>query len=249
MRQILGIDVGGTKIAAGLVDKSFKVSKLAILPTSQADLLGQLGRLIADYDKFEAIGIGMPGQVWPDGTVARLPNVKGFKSLNLKKLLQKRFKVPVEVVNDAKAFALAEALAGSGKRFDSVAGMILGTGIGVGLVINKKIYPGKDGVAGEFDHITLLDGKAIGDHRRKAGMFDHAIETKQYLKMLLGMIILSFNPDIVFLGGAWSRLPGMEKLANELSTNVGGYVNKTPVKVSKLKFAGIIGAALPLLRR
>jgi glucokinase len=246
MKKVLGIDVGGTKIAAGLVDRNFRVSQVSIMPTSQTDLLGQLERLIMDYNAFDAIGLGMPGQVLHSGEVVKLGNVP-WKSLNLKTRLEKKFKIPVSVVNDSKAFALAEAVVGSCKKYDSIAGVILGTGIGVGLISNKKIYFGKDGVAGELEHVVLLDGKMLRDHKRAAGKFNSALAAKKYLKTLLDMIVLSLNPEVIVLGGAWSGLPGMKKLANELATNSGGYQTKTLVKVSKLKHAGIIGAALPLL--
>ncbi len=249
MKQILGIDVGGTKIAAGLIDKSFRVTKLAVLSTSQTDLVKQLVNLIRSYESFSAIGLGMPGQVLANGMITRLPNVNNFKSINFKKILEDKFKVPVNILNDAKAFALAEASIGVGRAYKTVAGVILGTGIGVGIIMDKKIYFGKDGIAGEYEHTVLLDSKMFRDHRHSTGTFKQAANTNKYLKTLLDMIVLSFNPDIIILGGAWSKLSGMEKLANQLTKNVGNYINKTPVKISKLKYAGIIGAALPLLKK
>lgn len=249
MKYILGIDVGGTKIASGLVDENLKLMDVTALPTSQTDLLGQLFDLIDTYDKFEAIGLGMPGQVLSEGKVTRLPNVKNFKSANIKQILQKRFKFEINVLNDAKAFALAEAVVGVGKDLGVLAGVILGTGIGVGLVSDKRIYFGKDGIAGELEHIMLPDGKMLRDHRHDAGQFKTAADTGKYLKTLLDMIVLSWNPDIIVLGGAWSKLSGMNALANGLAANAGGFKNKTPVKISQLKNAGIIGAALSVLNQ
>ncbi|MEO8065878.1 MAG: ROK family protein [Candidatus Doudnabacteria bacterium] len=248
MKYILGIDVGGTKIASGLVDKNYKVSKVSIVPTSQTDLIGQLQRLIAGYQGFIAIGLGLPGPVMPDGTVTRLPNLKAFKKANVGKILEKKFKVPVHVMNDAKAFALSEAVLGAGSNFKVVCGVILGTGIGVGIVINKQIYRGKDGVAGEMEHITLLDGRMIRYYRKMVKSFDQVSQAQKFLRTILSIIVLSFNPDIIILGGGWSKLNGMERLANQLTKNVGDYETSTPVKISKLKHAGIIGAALPLLK-
>ncbi len=247
-KYILGIDVGGTKIAAGLVDKNHKVSKVAILPTSQTDLTKQLVGLIESYGKFDAIALAVPGQVLQNGQVTRLPNIQNFQPTNFKRLIEKKFRVPAQVLNDAKAFALAEALVGSGKNFKVVAGVILGTGVGVGIVINGKIYFGKDSLAGELEHVTLLDGKMFRYHRHQAGKFKNAYDSRKYLKTLFSMLILSFNPDLIVLSGGWSRLPGMKKVANEAASNVGGYKNTTPVKISKIKFPGIIGAVLGLKR-
>lgn len=249
MKYVLGIDVGGTKIAAGLVDKNLKLNKVAILPTSQTDLVGQLIRLIEDYSDFEAIGLAVPGQVQSSGMVTRLPNVQNFRAVNLRTLLEKKFKVPVTVLNDAKSFAFAEAMVGLGKNSKTIAGVILGTGVGVGIVIDGQIYYGKDGIAGEFERVSLLDGKMFRNYRHEAGIFKKASESKKFLRMLFGMIVLSFNPDLIVLGGSWSKLSGMEKLANELTQNVGGYINKTQVKVSKLKHAGVLGAALLALKK
>jgi len=249
MKYILGVDVGGTKIASGLVDENLKVTDIRTAPTSQTDLVTQLINLIGSYDKFEAIGIGMPGQVLKDGTVTRLPNVENFEPVNLKRVLQEQFKFEVNVINDAKAFALAEAVAGAGQDGDIVAGVILGTGIGVGLVSNKRVYSGKDGIAGELEHIELLDGKMFRDQRHAAGQFKTAEDAKKYLKTLLDIVVISWNPDVIVLGGAWSKLPGLVELANQLTVDVGGYNNSTPVKLSELENAGVIGAALGVLNQ
>lgn len=249
MKYILGIDVGGTKIVAGLVDHKYKVTQVSQMPTSQTDLVGQLIRLIESYDDFDAIGLGLPGQVLRWGIVTKLGNIQNWEALNVKKLLERKFKVSVNVMNDTKAFALAEATIGLGKDFETVAGIILGTGIGVGIVIDKKIYFGKDGLAGEFEHISLLDGKMIRHHRRMIKSFDRISQSRKFLRTILSITVLSFNPDLIVLGGGWSKLAGTEKLANELTKDVGGYKNITPVKISKLKHAGIIGAVLPLLKK
>jgi glucokinase len=246
MKYILGIDVGGTKISSGLVDKQNQVSQYKIRPTSQRDLLGQLASLVAEYQGFVGIGIGVPGQVLYSGMVTHLPNV-AWRPTNLRVFLNRRFRVPVNVMNDAKAFTLAEAVAGSGKKFKSVVGITMGTGIGVGFIKDGKMYFGKDGIAGEFDHVVLPDGKIIRKIKQRLGKFRNAQSAKNFLQSLLSMTVLSFNPEVIILGGAWSQLTGMARTANRLTTNLGGFVTKTPVKISKLKYAGIIGAALPLL--
>lgn len=244
MKYVLGIDVGGTKIASALVENGLKLKNLQVVATSQTDLIRQLIELIKNQKDFDAIGLAVPGPVLADGTVVRLPNIANFERVNLKNLLEEQFKVPVAIVNDAKAFAFAEASVGQAQNNKVVAGAILGTGVGVGLVVDKNIYFGKDGVAGELEHVTLLDGALFRTKRHQAGEFKTASEAKPYLKTLFDMIVLSFNPDIIVLGGGWSTLPGMEELANELTHNVGDYENQTLVKVSKLKYPGLIGAAL-----
>ncbi len=248
MKYILGIDVGGTKIAAGLVDSKFRISSIKVQTTSKDNLLGQLNELIGSYGKVAGIGLGMPGPVTKNGLVIKLPNLPDFKSVNLKKHLEAKYKVPVSILNDAKAFALAESKAGTARGYSSMAGVILGTGIGVGIIIDGKIHLGKDGIAGEYEHVNMLDGRMLELHRKKAGEFQSATDAKKYLKTLLDMIVLSINPEVIVLGGGWSNLPGMQALANQLTKNAGGYRSSTPVVVSGLKYAGIIGAAIPVLK-
>jgi predicted NBD/HSP70 family sugar kinase len=243
MKKILGIDVGGTKIASAMIETGLELKNLNVASTSQIDLVRQIRELIKEHS-FDAIGLAMPGQVLPDGTVVRLPNIAHFQRTNLKNLFEQEFKVPVSVVNDAKAFAFAESKVGQAQNNNNVAGVILGTGIGVGFVVNQKIYSGKDGVAGEFEHVRLLDGRLIRDLRHAAGRFSSAKEAGVYLETLLDMVVLSFNPDVIILGGGWNDLPGMEDLANKITTNVGDYENRTPVKISKMKYPSLIGAAL-----
>lgn len=245
MKQILGIDVGGTKIAAGLVDRDFKVRKVAVLPTSHKDLVGQLERLIRDYEGFDGIGLALPGQVLPNGTVRVLANIKSFKSTNLRKVLEKKFKVPVCVINDAKAFALAEALIGSGKDFQTVAGIILGTGIGVGVVMDKKVYFGADGLAGEIGQFPMPDGKVLEKYVKEAGRFVTGVDAAKYLKLLISYLVLSFNPETIVLGGGWSKIPRLDEAVKDALKKL-TYPTKTKVFVSKMRHAGIIGAVLAL---
>ncbi|OGE82407.1 MAG: hypothetical protein A3B10_02940 [Candidatus Doudnabacteria bacterium RIFCSPLOWO2_01_FULL_44_21] len=249
MKQILGIDVGGTKIAAGLVDKSFRVSKIKVLRTSQTDLISQLRDLVLSYHNFDAIGIGVPGQVLSSGLVVHLPNIQHLKLVNLKQVFQKKFCVPVNVMNDAKAFALAEAILGSGKKFNIVVGVILGTGIGVGIVMNKKIYFGANSIAGEMGHFVIPNGKTFEQYVKRAGNFKNARYARKYLELLLYFITRSFDPEIIIVGGGWSRLKGMQQLFDELIRNNQRFQIKTLVKISQLKHAGIIGAVLPLFRK
>lgn len=248
MKPILGIDVGGTKIAVGLVDEKLKISQLQIVPTSQKGLAGQLKQIVSGFKGFSSIGLAMPGQVLPSGQVLKLPNIPGFKTKDIKKVLSKAFKVPVHVMNDAKAFALAEAVAGGGKGKHVVAGVILGTGVGVGVILNGQVYLGKDGLAGELEHIFLPDGKMLRYHRKAAGVLRKKEDAKKILMTLITSVVLSFNPDVIVLGGGWSKLAGMEKLVANLAKNAGGYQTTTAVRVSRLVHPGVIGAALPLLR-
>jgi glucokinase len=241
---ILGIDIGGTKIATGLVDFRGKVTQFYQEPTQKKAILTQLNGIIGRYPHFSAIGIGFPGRVLPSGRVVHMANIPNFKSTNIKAMLEEKFKVPVTVDNDAKNFALAEATIGAGKHSNSVAGVTLGTGIGVGIVIGRKVYYGKNFLAGELGHTLMLDGKSFEQHVKQAGRFRNARQAQKYLLTLLSMIVRSFDPDVIVFGGGWSKLAGMETVLKGLLKNIHKTPVKTKVKVSRLSHAGIIGAAL-----
>lgn len=247
MSKILGIDVGGTKIALGLVDRRFKLSKTMVVSTSQTNMLSQLIGLIKGYSGFSGIALAVPGPVLSGGLVRRFPNIKNFKPTNIKLFFKRKFKVPVKVVNDAKALALAEASLGAGRKFRTVAGVILGTGIGVGFVNHKKIYFGTNSLAGELGHILLPDGQVFEQYVRNAGKFKNAKQAGKFLRLLLSLIVRSVDPEIVVFGGGWSKLPGME---HELKLQLAKIYHsplKTVIKISKLKYAGILGAVLAFL--
>jgi predicted NBD/HSP70 family sugar kinase len=248
MKYVLGIDVGGSKIAAGLVDRQGRVSQCLVFKTSKNNLADQLTGIVLNFKGFTKVGIGMPGQINSAGKVIHLANIPKFRQVNFKKLLEQRTNKKIFLENDAKCFAYAEAVKGAGRKYSSVAGLILGTGVGVGLVQGKRVYRGADGLAGEFGQFPMLDGKTLEKHVKSAGRFSNASEAQKYLSLLLAYITLSFNPEIIVLGGAWSKIRGMAKVSQKTLGNL-MYPNKTKVVVSKLAHAGVVGAALIALKK
>jgi fructokinase len=159
--HVVGVDVGGTKIEAILFDGK-KVLKKYRTPT-QADkpyktTLANIAKAIKEVRSKEtkAVGLSIAGYVHKD----LLYN--GPHSLREKpvvKDLQKLVKLPVVCENDANCFALAEATLGAGKEKQHVIGVIVGTGIGAGLILNGSIYRGAIGAAGEIGHSPLNDNE------------------------------------------------------------------------------------------
>lgn len=146
----LGIDMGGSNVKGGLVTPHGKIIKQFILPTPRSrrnkDIVFTVNKVVEYLINFQrpfGIGLGWPG-------TANVP----LKGKIMKKVLEKKFKLPVLLENDANCFALGEALLGKGKKYSIVLGITIGTGIGCGLVINKKIYRGK-GRASELGHTTF----------------------------------------------------------------------------------------------
>jgi glucokinase len=160
---IIGLDVGGTKIHAGLVTRQGKILKRAKILTQaskgRAAILKNIEAAVRGvwHKDVVAIGVGLAGSVdHKRGIFLQGPNLsRSFRSVPIAALLKKRFKVPVSADNDVHCFALGEARFGAGKRRASVVGITLGTGIGGGIVMDGKLYRGKGNTAGEVGHMVI----------------------------------------------------------------------------------------------
>jgi glucokinase len=166
-QMTIGIDIGGTKIAGGLLNARGRLAASVVVPTlaekgAQASLgqvLGLIGRLIRQAGgKHNVRGIGMcaPGPLNPrTGIVLTPPNLPGWRNVPLARMVMDRFGVPAMVENDANAAGLAEVLIGAAVRYRDIFYVTVSTGIGTGIIIDKKIYHGKNGVAGEGGHVVV----------------------------------------------------------------------------------------------
>ena len=166
----IGIDLGGTNIAMGLVDENlqlvYQVSEPTNLPKSPERLADDIHalavRMLADRGLTEAdvgcAGIGIPGTVnQAEGTVEYANNF-GFDNVPFVRLLQERFACPLLAANAAGAAAWGEYLAGCGKGVGSMVAMTLGTGVGGGIVLNGRLWSGCNAAAGEMGHMVIHTG-------------------------------------------------------------------------------------------
>ncbi len=166
-KLIVGIDIGGTKIAGGLVSAKGRLTKATKLPTKAAGgfnkSLGQVMKMIKQLiaqgggrDRIKGVGICAPGPLNPHtGLVINPPNLPGWENVELTRLVEKKFKLPARLENDANAAGLAEVLFGAAKGHRDVFYTTVSTGVGTGIIINKKIYHGKNGVAAEGGHVSI----------------------------------------------------------------------------------------------
>lgn len=166
---VLGIDVGGTNIRFGLVNPSGKIVFRSSLLTK--DVIKNKNRFInalihnciniISKNKLKrksliGIGVGLPGLInTHKGIIHFLPNIPGWKNVPLKKILQKKLRIPVFLENDANLIALGEWKFGAGCGVKNMICVTLGTGVGGGLILNNQLYRGEGFAAGELGHIPL----------------------------------------------------------------------------------------------
>lgn len=166
----VGIDLGGTKIAAGLVDGNGNIVSKLSMPTGRGrhytDIARDMAGLVfdvvrqggAEIGQVESIGIGSPGAAdCNEGTIIYCSSLN-FRNVPLKTELQKHIDLPVFLDNDANCAALAESMTGAAKQARHSITVTFGTGIGCGIIINGKLYGGFNHGAGEAGHMVIEIG-------------------------------------------------------------------------------------------
>jgi glucokinase len=162
---ILGVDIGGTKVAVGIVDRDGKILAQDRKPmiaggTAQAGLqavTGAIDFMLATVNgQVSSIGICAPGPLDPkSGIVLNPPNVPCWRNFPLSSEISAKYRVPVKIDNDANAAALAETRWGAARGFHYVFYGTIGTGIGAGIVFDGAIYHGNTGSAAEGGHVSI----------------------------------------------------------------------------------------------
>jgi glucokinase len=166
--SIIGVDVGGTKVAAGLVDRDGKILSQVRQPmVARGEPEAALKAVTAAIDslsseipeanpKFQGIGLCAPGPLDPQtGVVINPPNLPCWRNFPLAAKIAEIYRVPVKLDNDANAAALAETRWGAARGYRYVFYATIGTGIGTGIVLDGRIYHGYTGAAGEGGHMSI----------------------------------------------------------------------------------------------
>lgn len=163
MNNIIGLDIGGTFIKAGVIDSDANILQKYSINTNAEDgyetVLKSVVKLIKEINaKYEvdAIGIGVPGVVTDAGIVVDAPNFKNWVNIPILSDVKKNFNIPVFIDNDANTAAIAELEKGAGKNYNSFLYVTLGTGIGGAIIHNGQLFKGMNGGAGEIGH-TLIN--------------------------------------------------------------------------------------------
>jgi glucokinase-like ROK family protein len=165
----IGIDLGGTKIEILALDDQGRVLHRARVPTPAGDyestvdaMRGLVQEARQRFGPAASIGVGTPGAVSRRTGCIKNSNSACLNGRNLRQDLQTALGQPVQLANDANCFALSEATDGAGAGAPTVFGVILGTGVGGGLVVNGRIVDGPNGIGGEWGHNPLLLGDQKG---------------------------------------------------------------------------------------
>ncbi|HEX5574969.1 MAG TPA: ROK family protein [Gemmatimonadales bacterium] len=157
----IGIDLGGTKIEGiGLeADTLLAVRRRVATPRNYAGAIDAVTDLVAEIEREAgrrgSVGIGIPGVVTRAAGVVKNANSTWLNGRPLLADLEARLSRPIRVANDANCFTLSEAIDGAGRGFETVFGVILGTGVGGGIAIRQRIHEGPNQIAGEWGHNPL----------------------------------------------------------------------------------------------
>jgi glucokinase len=163
---LLGVDIGGTKVAAALVSSTGKVLysvRTEMVPRKTAEeglkpVFEAIDAVLADSRAkgIRAIGVSVPG--WVDsirGVLVGAPNIPCWRDFRLVREIERHYGLPVHAANDANAGALAESTWGAAAGCANVLYVTLGTGVGTGIVLQHRLYTGRTGAAGEGGHVTI----------------------------------------------------------------------------------------------
>ena len=163
MANKLGIDIGGTKIEAILINEQFQVIERKRVSTNRGEgydvIIDQISKLASELKEFgninSSVGICVPGKIDIQKGALKNSSIACLVDQPLQSDIEAALSLPILMENDANCFALAEAILGSAKDYRLVFGVVLGTGCGAGVVINKNIHRGPNHISGEWGHHVL----------------------------------------------------------------------------------------------
>jgi glucokinase len=228
----IGVDIGGTNIRAGIESGGSITWQSKTLLENKDSLpatLNQLMDLIRPFTKYpvKGIGIGVPSVVdVSKGIVYNVMNIPSWEEVALRDIVQKEFNLPVSVNNDVNCFILGEHRFGLARKYSSVIGMAIGTGLGSGIIIDNQLYAGKNCGAGEIGMLPYKDSilenyvcnrffedslgvDAFDAHEAALGGNARAIETWKEFGVHLGAVIkaimYTYDPEAIVLGGSIAK--------------------------------------------
>jgi glucokinase len=231
-KNIISVDLGGTNIRTGVVLNGHveDISNLKLADKNNLQkTLEQITQLIKskiDEHTF-GVAIGVPSVVdTQKGIVYDVTNIPSWKEVHLKKYLEKELKLPVLINNDVNCFVLGEHKHGAAKEHRSAVGLAIGTGLGAGIIINNQLYEGNNAGAGEIGMLPYLDhdleyycsgnffacfhntnGEKIFEEAKNnnSAAISAYHEFGKHVAQAVKYTILTYDPEIIVLGGAVSK--------------------------------------------
>jgi glucokinase len=270
---IIGIDIGGTNIRVGFVEnnKLERVESLEIKSNcTEKEMINDIISMIVKFDikKVEGIGVGVPSVVDVEkGIVYDVQNIPAWKEVHLKKIMEAEFNIPVYVNNDANCFTVGEKYFGSVKEYQNIVGLIIGTGLGAGIIINNYLYAGNNCGAGEFGMIPFKDKNYEYYCSGQYFPNEHGISGKELFARAFGgdsialdifskfgtnlgeaikMIMYAIDPQVIVFGGSVSKSFNFFKEEMWKSINSFAYsksISRLKIEISETNHIAILGAA------
>ena len=273
-KVIIGVDLGGTNVTVGRIkegeieqlEKTFISAKNIDENVVLQEVIMTIKKVFTD--DVVGIGVGVPSIVdFEKGIVYDVQNIPSWKEVHLKYILENQFKVPVYVENDANCFAAGEKFYGKAKDVSNLVGLIIGTGMGAGIIINDHLYSGRNSGAGEFGMLPFRESnfeaycsgqffennysikgeelykKAQAGNRESLRIFN---EFGQNLGVGITAILYSIDPEMIVLGGSVSK--SYEFFKDAMWSQLKGFaysriVQSLKIEVSDKSNIAVFGAA------
>jgi glucokinase len=233
-QRTIGADVGGTKIAAGVIDSEGRIERRVERPTpigSQDELLAELDAVVEELlgDDVAALGFGVPSTVdQRSGRVVSSVHVP-LAELAFRERMSERFALPVGIDNDGNAAAIAEWKVGAGRGARHLVMLTLGTGIGGGLILDGKPYRGSVGAGAELGHVVLqYGGEPCGGACTGHGHFEQLASGRAADRAAVEILGAgSHARELVMAArdGNDAALEAMREIGRRLGAGIGSFVN------------------------
>jgi len=273
MSKVLGIDLGGTGFKAGVVQNGqlIKQTRLAVHRAMTSDeLFDVLFDLIDGFKDPEVIaaGVGVPGIVNPEeGSIHDIQNLPAWDEIYIKQILEDKYAIPFNINNDANCFTLAEHRFGKGQPYQNMVGLSIGTGLGMGLIIDGKLYNGLLCGAGEIGMLKYLDGileeycgsffftrefnsdgRALFEQAQKGDATALLAYHKfgKHMGEAVKAISYLYAPNAIVMGGSIAQAYSLFKPGMDQSLASFAYpkqIQQMKIHVSDLAHSAILGAA------
>ena len=270
---VIGVDLGGTNVRAGVVEGGRLTDVRSVAVRSQGSERDVLEDMFSAIDAVmrkdvAGLGAGVPSVIdLKAGIVYDVQNIRSWKKVPLRAHLEERYHLPAYVNNDANCFAAGEKYFGKAKPYDHAVGLILGTGLGAGVIANGRLYSGINCGAGEFGMLPYLDrnfeayasgqffarihgvsgrelaGRAERGDERALAIF---AEFGGHLGEAVKAICYAVDPEVIVLGGSVSKSYGFFQASMWKTFQTYAYSiakERLKIEVSETENIAILGAA------